>query len=162
MYERPTKIYLTSGVGQGPYPLTAFDRALQSAHCANFNMVRISSILPANCHVAYGKEYKQDWPAGTIMPIIYARQDGHEGEIISAGISCAIPTDPGESGMFFEHEGKMPQDQMEKELIDMANMGMSDRGKSRYGIYVESQELLVTEKYGSVAVCAILYSQVTS
>ncbi len=40
------KIYLTAAVGKGPTRLAAFDNALIKAGVANYNLIRLSSIIP--------------------------------------------------------------------------------------------------------------------
>lgn len=45
------KIYITSSVGKGPTRLAAFDDALIKAGVANYNLIRLSSIIPPETEI---------------------------------------------------------------------------------------------------------------
>ena len=45
-------IQIGSGVGLGPTKMAAFDAALHQAGVANYNLLRLSSVIPADSHVA--------------------------------------------------------------------------------------------------------------
>ena len=57
------KITITTGTGEGPTPLAAFDTALLNAGVANYNLIYLSSIIPPNsvikreCYVTPPDEY---------------------------------------------------------------------------------------------------------
>src|SRR5689334_23537893 len=57
------KITITTGTGEGPTPLAAFDQALLDAGVANYNLIYLSSIIPPNsviergCYVTPPDEY---------------------------------------------------------------------------------------------------------
>ncbi len=57
------KITITTGTGEGPTPLAAFDKALLDAGVANYNLIYLSSIIPPNsviereCYVTPPDEY---------------------------------------------------------------------------------------------------------
>ena len=42
------EIHIASGVGEGPTKLSAFDSALHAAGVANYNLLTLSSVIPAN------------------------------------------------------------------------------------------------------------------
>src|SRR5579864_7738658 len=44
-------IQIATGTGTGPTKLAAFDAALQAAGAANFNLIRLSSIIPPDSKV---------------------------------------------------------------------------------------------------------------
>ena len=45
---RALTIHLSSGTGEGPTPLAAFDAALWHASVANYNLLCLSSVIPPN------------------------------------------------------------------------------------------------------------------
>lgn len=49
----PTIIILTSGVGRGTTKLNALDNALLNAGIGNFNLFKVSSIIPPNAKIIY-------------------------------------------------------------------------------------------------------------
>lgn len=44
-------IYVTSGIGEGQTNLSAFDAALWDAGIANFNLIKLSSVIPPHSKV---------------------------------------------------------------------------------------------------------------
>jgi arginine decarboxylase len=44
-------IHIASGVGTGPTKMAAFDSALQAAGAANYNLIRLSSIVPPGSRI---------------------------------------------------------------------------------------------------------------
>lgn len=49
------KIYLTWGKGEGPTKEAAFDKALWDAGISNYNLLKLSSIIPGNSEIIEGK-----------------------------------------------------------------------------------------------------------
>lgn len=45
----PQYYKIVSGVGKSKYALVSFDNALRNAGIGDFNIVKVSSILPINC-----------------------------------------------------------------------------------------------------------------
>jgi arginine decarboxylase len=73
------KIQITTGVGEGPAPLAAFDTALLSAGVANYNLLCLSSVIP---------------PASIIERATYitpADKYGHRLYIVMAQEQAAVP-----------------------------------------------------------------------
>jgi arginine decarboxylase len=46
------EIQVTTGTGEGPTPLAAFDAALLDAGVANYNLILLSSVIPAGASSA--------------------------------------------------------------------------------------------------------------
>ena len=51
------KIYISKGVGSGNNTLSAFDSALKAANIHNYNLIKLSSVIPAESEVVLKK-----WP----------------------------------------------------------------------------------------------------
>lgn len=49
------RIHLTTGKGQGPTPLAAFDAALMTAGVANYNVIGLSSVIPPRSEIVRSK-----------------------------------------------------------------------------------------------------------
>ena len=47
----PRKLFLTKGVGRHKEKLSSFELALRSAGIAEYNLVKVSSIVPPNCQL---------------------------------------------------------------------------------------------------------------
>lgn len=94
----PSKFKIVKGVGKSEYPLVAFDFALQDAGIGDYNLVRVSSILPANC------EYTSDIdiPKGSIIYAAYATTTISQEQLSSVGVAVAKAKCLDENGVIFE------------------------------------------------------------
>lgn len=117
-------ITVTAATGTGPTSLAAFDDALRSAGVANFNLVRLSSVIPPGSTVLGRSERAPGVPelidltdAARLDPVaagggwgdrLYAVWAFQSAELLGqeawAGVAWA--QDPGDNrGLFVEHEG---------------------------------------------------------
>ena len=49
--QRVMPIYISTGIGEGPTPLAAFDSALMAAGVANYNLLCLSSVIPPHARI---------------------------------------------------------------------------------------------------------------
>jgi arginine decarboxylase len=100
-------IQIASGTGNGPTKLAAFDAALQAAGAANFNLIRLSSIIPpgSEVHEIDGPIPKLVGNWGDRLYVVMAdfRVDTPNAEA-RAGIGWVQDQKTGK-GLFVEHEG---------------------------------------------------------
>ena len=112
-YARPTArrhrltIPVTSGVGQGPTEIAAFDGALREAGVHNFNLLCLSSVVPpgSKVEVIDGSPAAPigDW--GDRLYVVMANQrSSTPGEEVWAGVGWVQDPETGK-GLFVEHEG---------------------------------------------------------
>lgn len=93
------KFYISAGVGHGNSYLTSFDDALLKTGVGNYNLVRVSSILP----VGMTQQRTVDIGEGSQLHIAYAEiSSNKQGEIISAAVSVGIPVDKSNIGVIME------------------------------------------------------------
>jgi len=83
----PSSYILVSGVGNDKFQLVSFDKALFASKIANYNLVKVSSILPPNCK----EEYKITARQGSILFTAYASVSSCEQGILSAAVGGGIP-----------------------------------------------------------------------
>jgi arginine decarboxylase len=104
------KIHLSSGIGTGPTKLSAFDSALNHAGIANYNLIRLSSVIPPETEITV---HKDDSIPAEIMPggwgdrlyVVMAEQREHIPNAEAwAGIGWVQEKVSGK-GLFVEHEG---------------------------------------------------------
>lgn len=102
-------IHLTKGIGKAPTKLSAFDAALNHAGVANYNLLRLSSVIPPETKII---KYDGRIPKGTIggqwgdrLYVVMAeqREDTPNAEAW-AGIGWVQEKKTGK-GLFVEHEG---------------------------------------------------------
>lgn len=100
-------IKIASGIGTGPTKLAAFDAALNHAGVANYNLIRLSSVIPADAEVKVPNKPLSNLPGkwGDRLYVVMAeiRVDSPNTEAW-AGIGWVKDKNSGE-GLFVEHEG---------------------------------------------------------
>ena len=110
------KLFVASAIGRGSTELSAFDAALVGAGVANFNLIRLSSVIPPGseiveverCPFAGGARW------GDRLYAVYAEQRTSTiGEQVWAGVGWAQDGETGR-GLFVEHEGTSEQDVRER------------------------------------------------
>ena len=101
-------INITSGIGSGPTKLSAFDAALNHAGVANYNLIRLSSVIPPKTVIKVHNKPLTDVPGnwGDRLYVVMAEQrvDTPNAEAW-AGIGWVQDKKTGK-GLFVEHEGK--------------------------------------------------------
>lgn len=98
-----SKYVIRCGVGRSDNYLPSFDKALLEAGVGNYNLVRLSSILPAKCKRV---EYI-DLPEGSLLPTAYATETSDVcGETVTSVIGVGIPKDENSVGVIMEYSCK--------------------------------------------------------
>jgi arginine decarboxylase len=104
----PLAIQVATGIGQGSTTLAAFDDALRAAGAANYNLIRLSSIVPMGSTISIASPERPinlggEW--GDRLYAVWADQRAHEpNEEAWAGLGWAREADSGR-GLFVEHWG---------------------------------------------------------
>lgn len=116
---------ISTGIGHGKYRITSFDHALCGAGVGNYNLVRLSSILPLNST----KCDKVGLPLGSLLPIAYAVQTGNKG-VISAAVAIGYPKqyDKSHCAVIMEYEGECTEDEAKRIVENMVREGFKQRG----------------------------------
>lgn len=143
MTNYPTCFKLSSGVGNAPFPLNAFDRALIKAGISNYNLIRVSSILPKN--VSYKDHI--DLEEGSCLPTAYATiRSNVPGETLCTAVAVGIPQDPNHIGVIMEYSGKNQTSvEAEKIIHEMVQTAMNDHGIPYSDIKISSTEATVPD-----------------
>ncbi|HPD19219.1 MAG: arginine decarboxylase, pyruvoyl-dependent [Candidatus Goldbacteria bacterium] len=149
----PDKFFLVAGHSEGITPLNAFDSALIDAGIGNTNLMKMSSILPPNSK----KIQPIKLPLGSLVPLAYASKiSSVTGEIISAGVACAVPMDKNKNGLIMEYSAPGHKHEIEKIVRHMAEVGMKNRGYKIKTIYSISTQHPV-KKIGAVFAAVVLW-----
>jgi len=67
-----TECCISKGKGASENGLPSFDRALLDAGVGNYNLVRLSSILPAGCKWIDAKDIASHIKEGSLLPTAYS------------------------------------------------------------------------------------------
>jgi arginine decarboxylase len=126
------KITITTGTGEGPTPLAAFDKALLDAGVANYNLIYLSSIIPPNSVIERAHYMTPPDEYGHRLYVVVARQSTEEpGTSAWAGIGWTQDCASGK-GLFVELHGGS-QCEVEQS-IDQTLTSMIASRSSSYGL----------------------------
>lgn len=122
-------IFITSGIGHGVTPLSAFDSALKDAGVHNYNLIILSSIIPPNSIVHLNKYTALQDEYGHRLYVVKAEMRSREvGKYIGAALGWYQLEDG--RGIFVEYEGideteagleAMLRQQVKDSIIDLCN-----------------------------------------
>ncbi len=86
-------VVLTDGVAIGKTNINAFDNALRAARVADFNLLKVTSIVPPATEVRQLDRLGQPISGlGRMLPTVYEVLHTKEpGELISVGVGIGVP-----------------------------------------------------------------------
>lgn len=96
-------IHVVSGVGTAPTAKAAYDTALADANLHNYNLVPVSSVVPADAEVVEVDSAPDLGPAGNRLHVVQACAETVGPGPIAAGLAWA--TGPG-PGLFYEADAE--------------------------------------------------------
>ena len=100
----PKYAFITKGVGEAKEKLTSFEMALRDAGIAEYNLVKVSSIMPPHCKIINKKDGLKKLSAGQIVFVVLSEQSTNEpGRKVAASVGIALPSDRSKHGYLSEH-----------------------------------------------------------
>lgn len=151
MWKTPTTISLVKGTGEGVTPLNAFDKALLNAGIGNFNLIKVSSIIPPQAKLTT----LPDIPEGSLVPSVYSYVTSDiPGEVISASIGGGISEEG--VGLLYEFSHKGSAEVAEEIVRKMIEEGFKMRGLTIKEMHIVSTEHKV-ERIGCAVCAAVLW-----
>ncbi len=121
-------IKVASGIGSGPTKLSAFDSALNHAGVANYNLIRLSSVIPPETEIEPQETALKDLPGewGDKLYVVMAEQrESTPNREAWAGIGWVQDKKTGK-GLFVEHEGESEKT-VREDIRDSLNALMATR-----------------------------------
>ena len=118
------KYCLVCGTGEDICEIGSFDSALLDAGVGNYNLVKISSILPPGSQ----RVYSVDIADGSILYTAYISKTITDCSQIAVAIAVAIPEDLRNCGVIIECSLKGSRDEAEKKAAWLAEKAMEKRG----------------------------------
>lgn len=133
---------ICSGVGRANTELVAFDAALINAGIANYNLVKVSSILPAGAKEKPSVSARE----GALLPTAYGTiTSGTTHERIASAVAIGIPQDPDHVGVIMEFEGYCSQEKAANIVCGMVADAMRNHGTAVERIVFSSVDAVVGE-----------------
>ncbi len=145
------EIYITSGAGEGHTQLSAFDAALWDAGIANFNLIKLSSIIPPRSTIKV-KNIKNNGKNGfgdRLYTVLACKRESERGREAWAGIGWVQAKDG--KGLFVEHEGSQ-----QAEVIRLIRETLNDMVKYRKEKFGEVKYQVIGLPCKDKPVCAIV------
>lgn len=101
-------IRVLRGTAAGPTALASYDAALAEANVHDYNLVRVSSVVPADARVEVLETAPDLGPAGNRLTVVEARSTLAPGETgpAAATLGWALPSEG--PGVFYEDGGTDP------------------------------------------------------
>ena len=146
-------ISITSGVGSASTPLAAFDTALYSAGIANFNLIHLSSVIPAGYipKVQAVNLLKKEYYGDRLYVVYASRTEECVGHEAWAGLGWVTAKDEPRRGLFVEHVGTSKQEV--QFLLESSLTHMIKTRKEQYGPIQSKVEGI---RYEDKPVCALV------
>lgn len=136
----PEKYIIRASIGKSNHRLGAFDDALLRAGVGNYNLIRVSSILPPACVL----EDEITLAKGALLPSAFASISSADvGETISAAVAVGVPVDPSMNGVIMEHSAFTPSKETEETVRTYVRQAMLARGLEIKDIISISSEVTV-------------------
>ncbi len=156
---KPSKFFLTKGIGTGDYRLLAFEMALRDAGISPYNLVTVSSIIPPNCELISKEEGIKMIEHGSIVFLVLSRVDSSKkNERITASLGLAIPENRNHYGYISEYDDKGVEPEAAAKLVEnMASTMLKSISDKEINFTLKSvvQSGIVKEKWMSVVSAAV-------
>ncbi len=152
-------IKVSRGAGTGRTPLSAFDAALRAAGTADFNLVRLSSVIPPGSRVVdLGAGQRAPGNHGDLLYCVYsAGYATRPGESAWAGITWGLRSDDSGAGVFVEHSATSGDD-----LEWLLAASLEDVCAGREGSYRRAGTIAASVTCISDPCCAVAIAAYTS
>jgi arginine decarboxylase len=158
MWFETKRVVLTAGTGVGGSSLNAFDNALRNAGIADFNLIKVSSIVPPGvpvCRLRVGTQPVRG--EGLMVPTIYADMESVEIDAeVAVAVGAGIPTvDDSAAGIVFVSYCAGRRKDAEHAVEEMVREGMEEKRAGLHEIAVASAHAVVERPWTAVVAAAL-------
>ncbi|MCD6495741.1 MAG: hypothetical protein J7K54_00545 [Candidatus Aenigmarchaeota archaeon] len=126
------KIYITWGTGEGKTRIAAFDRALWDAGIANYNLIKLSSVIPEGAGVVVKKVDMNNKEHGYKLYVVLSEQyETKKGEKAVAGLGWVSANHTKGKGIFVEKGARTKEevtDYIENTISSMTSYRPEEHG----------------------------------
>lgn len=114
------------GAASGPTAMASYDAALAEAGVENYNLVSVSSVIPAGVDVEAVGTAPDLGPAGERLTVVEARATVAGPGRVSAALAWAQSVDDG-PGLFYETAGETDREDVERRVREGLRAGQALR-----------------------------------
>ncbi len=151
MWIKPNSISFVKGAAEGNTFLNAFDNALLEAKIGNYNLIKVSSVIPAKTMVKKLPQFEE----GTLIPAVYSYiTSSLPGEIVSAAVGVGFSTNS--YGLIYEYAHRGSSKVAEEIVKKMIGEGFKKRGLKLEKIKIISSEHKV-KRIGCATAAVVLW-----
>lgn len=141
-------ISIRTAAGTGRTLLSAWDDALWRAGVANYNLIRLSSVIPRQSHISFTSEPLTGDHGDQLFCVYASTLAEAPGDIAWAGIGWTRAEDG--RGLFVEHSATT-----EDELTELIHLSLEDMNERRGGGYGEIHSVTVSARNEGLPACAL-------
>jgi arginine decarboxylase len=141
-------ITIRTAAASGRTSLSAFDAALLGAGVANFNLVRLSSVIPQRSRISFDRTPLPGQHGDRLYAVWASACAEVPGETVWAGIGWV--RDPSGRGLFVEHTAGS-----EESVLELIRMSLEDLSAHRGGGYGAVQSVTVCAHHDDRPACAL-------
>jgi arginine decarboxylase len=158
MWFTTSRVVLTSGSAIGKTPLNAFDNALRDAGIADFNLIKVSSIVPPNVPVQ--RLMRRSVPVsgeGLMVPTIYVELTNDvPGTEIAVAVGAGLPP-PSQraAGVVFVAACQGTEQTARSLVEEMVHDGMENKGLERHHVELASAAVVASRPWTTAIACAL-------
>jgi arginine decarboxylase len=145
-------IRIAWGTASGPTALSSFDAALAAAGVHNYNLVTLSSVIPADPSIEVVGTAPDLGPVGDELHVVESAATAAPGEQAAAGIGWAR-SESGR-GIFYEVDGTDPE-AVREEIEDGLAAGRQLRDWAFVEEDVVVRSVAADEEHATAVVCAV-------
>ncbi len=144
-------ISIRTSAGEGRTSLSAFDAALHGAGVSNFNLVRLSSVIPQAGRIDFDTAPVIGDHGDRLYCVYAAGHADQPGETVWAGIGWV--RDESGQGLFVEHTAGT-----EAELQELIRLSLEDLNERRGGGYGRIESVTVSATNRGRPACALAFA----
>ena len=145
-------IQMAAGTGRAPTALAAFDAALLAVGAGNFNLVRLSSVIPSGSDLAHPERIETCAEWGDRLFCVYAEAHADvPGRGAAAGVGWVVKDDGSGGGLMVEHHADT-----EDEVAQQIRVSLGAMTSARGGRFGPPQMSLASATCGTEPVCALV------
>jgi arginine decarboxylase len=158
MWFRTSRVALTQGVGVGGSPINAFDNALRAAGIADFNLIKVSSIVPPSVPLVRLRPGSEPVSGeGLMVPTIYiTRTSDVIGQQLSVAVGAGLaPPSQHAAGIVFVASCEGSEEEAREMVSRMVKEGMEAKGLAQHTIELASASTVARAPWSTALAAAV-------